>query len=65
VIAEGVETAGQRDFLRHIDCDYAQGFLYSAPVSAEQFEKLIWPKLEAKPAARPAAKPDNQRCETA
>ncbi|MFM0736282.1 EAL domain-containing protein [Paraburkholderia xenovorans] len=61
VIAEGVETDEQRDFLRHIDCDYAQGFLYSAPVSAEQFEKLIWPKLEAKSAARP----DNQRCETA
>ena len=31
VIAEGVETSGQLDFLRHHDCDGMQGFLFSRP----------------------------------
>ena len=41
VIAEGVETALQRDLLLNIHCDYAQGFFYSPPVSAEAFEQLL------------------------
>ncbi|MCR4656235.1 MAG: bifunctional diguanylate cyclase/phosphodiesterase [Lachnospiraceae bacterium] len=46
VIAEGVETKEQLDFLRNIDCDIAQGFYYSKPVSTEEFERLLkerWP----------------------
>ena len=43
VIAEGVETAEQRDFLIGVGCDYAQGYLYSAPVPPEQFQQRIWP----------------------
>jgi diguanylate cyclase (GGDEF)-like protein/PAS domain S-box-containing protein len=41
VIAEGVETEGQRRFLSAAECDYAQGFLFSKPVTPEEFEKLI------------------------
>jgi diguanylate cyclase (GGDEF)-like protein/PAS domain S-box-containing protein len=41
VIAEGVETAEQRDWLRGVQCDYAQGYLFSAPVSAPEFERLL------------------------
>lgn len=41
VIAEGVETAKQRDWLREADADYAQGFLFSEPVPAEQFSALL------------------------
>lgn len=41
VIAEGVETALQRDLLRDIHCDYAQGFLYSPPVPAPVFETML------------------------
>ena len=40
-IAEGVETAAQRDQLAAYGCDYAQGYLYSRPVPAAEFEKLL------------------------
>lgn len=41
VIAEGVETAEQRDLLRGIDCDYGQGYLFSRPIAAEEFMGLL------------------------
>lgn len=41
VIAEGVETEEQRNLLHHIGCDYGQGYLYSKPVPADEFEKLF------------------------
>ncbi|WP_426176854.1 EAL domain-containing protein [Massilia sp. TWR1-2-2] len=37
VIAEGVETESQRDFLAQNRCVAYQGFLFSQPVPAEQF----------------------------
>jgi len=40
-IAEGVETPEQRDLLIQFECDYIQGFLYSKPVSAGEFLKLL------------------------
>ena len=41
VIAEGVETAQQRDILKRIGCNYAQGYLYSKPVPSDQFEAWL------------------------
>ncbi|HJV73212.1 MAG TPA: EAL domain-containing protein [Noviherbaspirillum sp.] len=41
VIAEGVETIEQRDWLKAAQCDYAQGYFYSEPVSSHDFEKLL------------------------
>jgi len=41
VIAEGVETVEQRALLLASKCDYAQGFLFSAPVSADEFEAKL------------------------
>jgi diguanylate cyclase (GGDEF)-like protein/PAS domain S-box-containing protein len=41
VVAEGVETKGQQSLLASQDCDEMQGFLFSEPVTAEEFEKLL------------------------
>ncbi len=41
VIAEGVETVKQADFLRSIGCDYIQGYLYSRPIPEEEFEEIL------------------------
>ncbi|PJC13055.1 MAG: hypothetical protein CO066_08560, partial [Comamonadaceae bacterium CG_4_9_14_0_8_um_filter_60_18] len=41
VIAEGIETEQQRDLLAQAGCDYGQGYLFSRPVPASDFEKLF------------------------
>jgi len=41
VIAEGVETAQQRDLLAAAGCDYGQGYLFSRPIAATGFEAFM------------------------
>ncbi|MDO8892065.1 MAG: EAL domain-containing protein [Sulfurimicrobium sp.] len=43
VIAEGVETEAQRDFLEKNGCHAFQGFLYSQPLPLEEFERFLNP----------------------
>ena len=41
VIAEGVETSAQRDFLAELGCHHYQGYLFSRPLPAQAFEALV------------------------
>ena len=41
VVAEGVETEAQRDFLAALGCNLMQGYLFSTPVPADEFARLL------------------------
>jgi diguanylate cyclase (GGDEF)-like protein/PAS domain S-box-containing protein len=51
VLAEGVETSAQRDFLSDIGCDAIQGYLIARPLPGDQFETLAlgWGAAPVKP----------------
>jgi diguanylate cyclase (GGDEF)-like protein len=55
VVAEGVETAGQRRILEDIGCDVAQGFLYARALPAELLEDWLAAHEAARDAPRHAA----------
>jgi EAL domain-containing protein (putative c-di-GMP-specific phosphodiesterase class I) len=40
-VAEGVENSDQMSFLKHLQCKYAQGFLFSQAVDAEAASQLL------------------------
>ena len=46
VVAEGVESTEQLEFLRGLDCEEIQGYFYSRPLPAGDFEKLLVNGLE-------------------
>ncbi|MGV8958970.1 MAG: putative bifunctional diguanylate cyclase/phosphodiesterase [Stenotrophomonas sp.] len=53
VVAEGIETPGQRSYVERLGCDFLQGFLFGRPVNADEFFSL---HAHAAPAeAAPAA----------
>ncbi|MET0095046.1 MAG: EAL domain-containing protein, partial [Sedimenticola sp.] len=41
VVAEGIETEDQFEFLKSQGCEIGQGFLMSRPLPADQLEKLV------------------------
>ena len=48
VIAEGVETVAQRDFLAHNGCTAYQGYLFSRPLPAKAFEQFVLDNLDSR-----------------
>lgn len=42
IISEGVETLEQYELLTKLNVDYVQGYYFSKPLTADQFEKEIW-----------------------
>jgi len=50
IVAEGVETDGQQDFLTRLGCDSLQGYLLGQPVPAAQFMNNLQVLRESSPA---------------
>ena len=50
VIAEGVETAAQRDILLRLRCPHAQGFFFAEPMRAEEMARWLREAAELPPA---------------
>ena len=44
IVAEGIETREQVDFLAKQDCDLIQGFYFSKPLPVSEFEERAYPK---------------------
>ncbi len=58
VVAEGVETQSQSEWLASIGCDYVQGYFYYRPMTADALEKLVF-------ASAGIASPASSRSESA
>ena len=41
VLAEGVETKEQLEFLKEEECDYYQGYYFAKPISANEIIQLL------------------------
>ncbi|KXO07376.1 Sensory box/GGDEF family protein ScrC (involved in swarmer cell regulation) [Moritella sp. JT01] len=46
VVAEGIEDQWHADYLRSMHCEYGQGYFYSKPVPAKEFEALLHQQKE-------------------
>ncbi len=60
IVAEGVETVGQRAYLERLGCDYLQGYLLGRPVDAQRFMQLHdlpRPRVEVAAGWTPQARP--------
>jgi EAL domain-containing protein (putative c-di-GMP-specific phosphodiesterase class I) len=49
VVAEGVETLEQLDFLKSMGCDQYQGYHFSRPLPAAEFGELVLRRQQAEP----------------
>lgn len=46
VVAEGIEEQSQLDFLKHVGCDYGQGYYFSKPIDATSFTEKFMRKTD-------------------
>jgi diguanylate cyclase (GGDEF)-like protein/PAS domain S-box-containing protein len=58
VVAEGVETKAQADFLRKLGCDQAQGYHYSKPIPSSDIVKLLYKSMPRDPGSPPPRETD-------
>ncbi|WP_299666262.1 EAL domain-containing protein [uncultured Psychromonas sp.] len=47
VVAKGIEDEKQMQFLTSLNCEFGQGYLFSPPVTAEKFERLLRDQINA------------------
>lgn len=52
VVAEGIETAEQRDFLARLGCHHGQGYFFSKPLPLERFEQFACNRGARQPETR-------------
>ena len=57
LVAEGVETEEQRDFLAAHGCELVQGYLFGKPMPAEDLVDRMWAEGPLQPEAVPVAAP--------
>lgn len=60
VVAEGVETHEQKEFLRERACDEIQGFLISKPASADRIGQLVRTPFVTAPTLQPQSSPASE-----
>ncbi len=46
VIAEGIETLQQLEWLHHLGCKFGQGYLFSKPLAADEIERIYLTKID-------------------
>lgn len=59
VVAEGVETEAQMNFLRRHDCDEMQGYLFSRPVPADELQQMLKDGRHLDFGEEPVSEPQN------
>jgi len=57
VVAEGVETEAEAASLRSLQCEFSQGFLFGAPMTANQAYNFLAASLRPAPAPRGLPRP--------
>ncbi|KQT34560.1 hypothetical protein ASG24_10725 [Methylophilus sp. Leaf414] len=48
IVAEGVETEAQAEYLKGLGCDFVQGFLYAKPMTARALQEWVQVRASAK-----------------
>ena len=60
VVAEGVETAEQRDLLYEMGCSHAQGYLYAQPVPGPEVQGVLSANQKSPSVPRPMTSSDHE-----